>query len=99
MNGPTIRCIQRETAIAFDVPLDAMTERGATRDLTRARHAAMYLARCLTNKSFPVVARCFGRDHATIMYGVDRVRHFHQRDPDFKRRINAAAEAVAKTVK
>ena len=69
-----------------------MTERGNTRDVTRARHAAMYLARRLTDKSFQVVARCFDRDHATIIYGVGRVLDFHRHDPDFNRRM---AEVVA----
>ncbi len=90
MTSPTIHEIQRETAAAFGVPVEAMTERELTRDLTRARHAAMYLARRLTDKSFPVVARCFGRDHATIIYGVARVLEVHRHDPDFNRRMAAA---------
>ena len=92
MTVPTIREIQRVTAAAFGVPLEAMTERGATRTLSRARHAAMYLARCLTGKTFPVVARCFDRDHATIIYGIARVLDVHRHDPDFNRRM---AETIA----
>ena len=92
MTTPTIREIQRETAAAFGVPLEGMTERGNTRDVTRARHAAMYLARRLTDKSFQVVARCFGRNHTTIIYGVARVLEVHRHDPDFNRRMAQAIE-------
>lgn len=47
--------------------LDMQSER-RTRDATEARMVAMYLARKLTNRSYPTIAKFFGgRDHTTAM--------------------------------
>ena len=96
MNGPTIRHVQRQTAIAFGVPLEAMTERELTRDLTRARHAAMYLSRRLTDKSSVVIGRVFNRHHATVLNGIGRARDICRHDPGFRRLVDAARRAIAK---
>ena len=98
MNGPTIREIQRATAAAFGVPLEAMTERGATRTLSRARHAAMLLSRRLTSKSSVVIGRAFNRDHATVLYGIERAQDICWRDPAFRLLVDAARRAIARAV-
>ena len=94
---PTIREVQRATAAIFGVPLAAMTERGNTRDITRARHAAMYLARRLTGKSTTVIGRAFERDHTTVLNGVERARDIFRHDPAFRMLIAAARRAIART--
>ena len=96
MTGPTIREVQRATAAAFGVPFGAMTERGNTRDLTRARHAAMYLARRLTDKSTTVIGRAFDRDHTTVLNGIERAQDTFRRDPAFRLLIDAARRAIAR---
>lgn len=99
MIGPTIRLIQRETAVAFGVPFGAMTERGSTRTLSRARHAAMFLARRLTGKSSVVIGRAFKRDHATVLYGVERAQDTFQHDPAFRLLVYAAHRAIARAAR
>lgn len=37
--------------------------------LVRARHVVWWLCVTYTTRSLPMIARCFGRDHTTIMYG------------------------------
>ncbi len=60
-----------------------ITGQGRSRTLTRPRQIAMHLARKHTALSYPELAREFGgRDHTTIVYGVQKVETDLQRDPD-----------------
>jgi chromosomal replication initiator protein len=43
-------------------------------DVAWARAIAYYLARQLTNFSFPQIGRLFGRDHSTVIHGYQTVR-------------------------
>ncbi|KKL98228.1 hypothetical protein LCGC14_1826580, partial [marine sediment metagenome] len=63
MNSPTIRSIQERTALVFGIPIEAMTAKGRTRPLARARQAAMYLSWKLTDNGPSAIARAFNRDH------------------------------------
>lgn len=60
-----------------------ITGKGRSRTLTRPRQIAMYMARTHTALSYPELAREFGgRDHTTIVHGVQRVESDLKRDPD-----------------
>ncbi len=51
---------------------DLLCER-RTQALARPRHAAMYLAKQLTTRSYPDIGRRFGgRDHTTVLHAVKR---------------------------
>jgi chromosomal replication initiation ATPase DnaA len=57
--------------------------RSARRDarITRVRHVAMYLARELTEHSFPEISGRFGgRDHTSAMYGVRKIERLIEND-------------------
>lgn len=72
--SPRIVDIQRVTARLIGVPFDQLLAPGRERKVCEARHAAMYLARKLTLKSFGEIARVFGdRDHTAALYGVRRI--------------------------
>ena len=63
---PRIVEIQRVTARHFGIPLNELLADRRTRTPAAARHAAMYLAKQLTVKSFAEIGRAFaGRDHST----------------------------------
>ncbi len=48
------------------------TNRGAK--IANARQSAIYLAKELTEESFPFIAKCFNRKHTTIMYSHQKVK-------------------------
>ena len=63
-------------AVALATGVSERDIKGPRRDrpVARARHLAMYLARELTDKSLPVIGRCFGgRDHTTALGGVRKM--------------------------
>ncbi len=52
---------------------DLLCER-RTRAIARPRHAAMYLAKQLTTRSYPDIGKRFGgRDHTTVLHAVKRI--------------------------
>jgi chromosomal replication initiator protein len=66
--------------------------RGAKRlrPLVHARHVAMYLIRdMLNNYSYPMIARIFdGRNHTTVISGVEKIREQLTSDPEMLSQIN-----------
>lgn len=58
------------------------------RDLTHARHVAMYLAKKYTRCSFPEIARWLNKsDHSTIWHGIRVIEKKRESDPDLAARI------------
>ena len=59
---------------------DLLCER-RTRAIARPRHAAMYLAKHLTTRSYPDIGRRFGnRDHTTVLHAVKRIEALKAED-------------------
>jgi len=60
------------------------------RPLVHARHVAMYLIRdLLNNYSYPMIARIFdGRNHTTVISGVEKVKEQITHDPDMLAQVN-----------
>jgi chromosomal replication initiator protein len=61
-----------------------------TREITRPRQVAMYLARRLTSCSFPQIGRALGnKDHSTVVKGVKRLSEEMSADPDLAARVRS----------
>lgn len=70
----TIKMILTETIAQFSFSLEDLTGRSRRRPLVNARQVAMYVARELTDLSFPAIAQEFGgRDHTTVMHACDKI--------------------------
>lgn len=87
--APTIRDIQRAVCGRFaGVSVNDINSPRRSPDVILPRQIAMYLARELTMKSFPTIARAFGdRDHSTIMYGVRKIENLSIADACLRRLI------------
>jgi chromosomal replication initiation ATPase DnaA len=71
---PRIVEIQRATAQYFGITVADMIDDQQRRKLAMPRHAAMYLAKQLTLKSFAEIGRAFaGRDHSTVVHAVNGI--------------------------
>ena len=85
---PRIAEIQRETARHFGITVAEMVADQQTRRLARPRHAAMYLAKQLTLKSFAEIGRAFaGRDHSTVVHAVKGIAARLNLDDELARHI------------
>lgn len=69
MSKLTVRAIQVATARQFNVTLGELIGPKRHKVIVKHRHLAMWIARQLTEASFPELARAFGRrDHTTVLY-------------------------------
>jgi chromosomal replication initiator protein len=80
--GLTIETIQREVAAYFDVKLHDLKGPKRHRAIAHPRMVAMYLARKLTNMSFPEIGSRFGgKDHSTVISAVRKIERLTAEDP------------------
>jgi chromosomal replication initiator protein len=77
----TVDDIQKAVAEHYGLKqADLLCER-RTRAVARPRHAAMYLAKQLTTRSYPDIGRRFGgRDHTTVLHAVKRIEALKNED-------------------
>jgi hypothetical protein len=67
----------------YNVSLSDLFSTRRCKHFVRARHVAMYLAKELTRKSLPEIARRFGgRDHTTILHACTSIARKRPSDPD-----------------
>ena len=63
--------------------------------ITRARQVAMYLCRELTSESFPEIGSHFGgRDHATVIHGVNKITALLEVDSDLQRDLQLLRKSL-----
>jgi chromosomal replication initiator protein len=80
--GLTIESIQREVASYFDVKLQDLKGPKRHRAIAHPRMIAMFLARKLTNMSFPEIGSRFGgKDHSTVISAVRKIERLCTEDP------------------
>jgi chromosomal replication initiator protein len=80
--GLTIESIQREVAAYFDVKLHDLKGPKRHRAIAHPRMVAMFLARKLTNMSFPEIGSRFGgKDHSTVISAVRKIERLCGEDP------------------
>lgn len=80
--APTIHDIQRAVCARFPgVTVNDIISGRRSPEMIMPRHIAMYMARSLTLKSCPTIARSFtDRDHTTIMWGVKKIARMLKTD-------------------
>lgn len=74
-------CVTRHFAL---LPGDLSGPKGSWR-VAHPRLFAMYLAREMTQRSFPYIGRWFKRDHTTVIHACHRIPVLMEMDPAFKR--------------
>ena len=78
----TIAAIQQAVADHYGISLDDLKSRRRHREVTVPRQLAMYLARELTDASFPRIGQEFGgRDHSTVLHAYERIRARIEHEP------------------
>jgi chromosomal replication initiator protein len=66
------------------------------REVARPRQIVMYLAKELTNSSYPNTGRCLGnRDHSTVIHGFRQIEHLVGVDPDLKAHVRHLVRLLA----
>ena len=80
--------IKEVTAKYFNVTIEELDSKKRTKAISMPRQVAMYLTRELTELSLPKIGEEFGgRDHSTVIHGVQKVTDEMQVNTDFKNLI------------
>jgi chromosomal replication initiator protein len=71
----TVLHIKEEVALHYQIPLDELDGASRKKEIAQARQVAIFLAREMTELSYPSIGREFGdRDHTTIMHGYSKIK-------------------------
>jgi len=80
--------IQKEAARYYKVSEADLKGPRRQKQFVRARQVAMYLARSLTNSSFPEIGEKFHRDHSTVMSSCEKVESELETDLQLKKEVD-----------
>lgn len=78
----------------YGVEVDAILGKKKTKEITLARHVAVYLIRKMTDLSLPDIGKIFNRDHTTIMNSVDRIKSEVEDSPDRRKEIDDLMDLI-----
>jgi hypothetical protein len=93
---PKIRDVQAVVAAIHNLPLEAMHSANRKHTWAHPRQEAMALARELTGRSYPEIARMFGdRDHTTVIYAFRKIRACAATDEALAARLTEARARLA----
>jgi hypothetical protein len=88
-----VTTICRVTAAHFKLDMSDMLSRRRQRNVVRARQVIMLVCKQLTSLSLPEIARRMGgRDHTTIIHGVQVMRALVEYDPIWAAHVQAVRE-------
>lgn len=77
----TVAAVQDVVGAHFGLTKGQLLSRDRRRSIARPRQIAMYLAKTMTQQSYPNLGRRFGsRDHTTVMHAVRRVAALRDTD-------------------
>jgi chromosomal replication initiator protein len=86
----TVEQVIQAVSTFYHVQAKELTGRGRRKEIVRPRHVAMYLARHETEASLPEIGTALGgRDHTTVMYGVQKIEGLIEQDSTLRREIAA----------
>jgi len=83
----TVEDIQKKVADFFHLHLGDLLSEKRSKGIAEPRMIAMYLARKLTNSSFPQLGSAFSRNHATIMNACTKVPELCRRSEETRRAV------------
>lgn len=75
---PSMASILRAVSLVTKVSTLEMKSPRRSKNIARARQIYFYLARKLTSRSFPQIARYVGRDHSTVIHAIKQVETYQQ---------------------
>lgn len=91
----TLRSIIDAVAAEFGLPAAQLTSQTRRKNVAEPRHAAMLLARQLTDNSLHTIGLSFGRDYSTVIHSLKRAEQMIGSDPEFASRVEAVRNRLA----
>ena len=79
--------IRKIVAEYYDVTEESLKSKKRTANINKARQVAMYIAKITTNETIERIGQEFGRDHATVLHGCDKVEKEMKTNDELNREI------------
>jgi chromosomal replication initiator protein len=83
-NNVSFNCIANVVCNKYPYTVDALRSKSRNKELSFARHIAMFLMKQLTDKSLRDIGIFFKRDHATVLHGLDKIHRYIENHPAFQ---------------
>ena len=91
-----IQDIKKVVAEKWNVSVSDIDSEKRQKDIVIPRQVAMYIAKNLTSKSLPEIGKIFGgRDHATVIYAVKKIRELMTANPRLENLIKETEQACS----
>lgn len=91
----SVEYIQEVVCKYFDVTPKDLQSSQRSNDITFPRQVGMYLARALTNESFPKIGDMFGkRDHTTVMHACKKIEKDIRENPNTKLIVESVKKII-----
>jgi chromosomal replication initiation ATPase DnaA len=90
----TVDTVKRHVADKYGLSQGDIESKSRKREVVRPRQVAMYIARRLTDQSYPQIARRFGRDHSTILHGDRLIAKMVAENPAFAAEVDALMRSI-----
>ena len=95
--GVTIEEVLKIVANRLSVKISDIKSQKKNKNIVQARQIAMYLARQLTDSSFPDIGeKIGGRDHSTVIYACNKVKRLAKNDGALSVLLNELQETLHK---
>ncbi len=93
--APDASAVTRRVAAEWGVTPEALASKRRTREIVEPRQVAMHLCRELLGMTLTDIGAAFGgRDHSTVIHGLERVRDAMASNPAFSGRIQRIEAAL-----
>ena len=91
----TVQDVMEAVAAHYNIPEKALMAQNRSRDITQARHVAVYLSKQLTHSSLAEIGYQMGkRTHATVLHSIAIVKEQLEFDPVMRQHIKQLQTAI-----
>jgi len=95
----TLEMVLRAAADFFGVPLAELVGRNRSAKIALPRHVVMYVMREEVGASLQQIGQALGRDHTTVMHGIERIAGEMDRNPDLVQSVSALRNRLYEPVR
>ncbi len=81
---PNMERIKQIICKAYNLEEEVLLNKGRKKEIALPRQVLMYLAKKLTDLSFPAIGEMLKRNHTTVMHGCKAVEEMLEKDQEFK---------------
>ena len=91
----TPQLIMEVVAEHFGITVDQLMSKSRTKDIALPRQIVMYLCKNMTSLPLESIGRLIGgRDHSTILHGVNKVKDEFDKDKDFRQTVETIQKKI-----